>query len=295
MTSAERVHAAPIDAWACQLEAERSEALCAEVERGSVLLFPRLPFAMLPGEKRFLSDAFGTAERKNVNLRPGSPEVRGARGSPEEIAALGAMLARYATAATQLIDAIIPRYRAYRRAGSTSFRPCRIEGRSQSWRSDDTRMHVDAFPSNPVRGRRILRVFSNVHPAAQPRLWNIGEPFAAYARRFLPHAKRALPGSASLLNALGVTKSRRSAYDHLMLQLHDAAKADLEYQRSAPRLEFGFPAGATWVVFTDEVVHAATAGQFAFEQTFYLDVEGMRDRASSPLAVLEGLTGRRLV
>ena len=79
-----------------------------------------------------------------------------------------------------------------------------------------------------------------------------------------------------------------------MLQLHDAAKSDLEYQRSAPRLEVGFPAGSTWIVFTDEVVHAATAGQFAFEQTLYLDVEGMRDRSASPLAVLEDLTGRRL-
>jgi hypothetical protein len=295
MTAAQRIHPAAIDAWASAPDAERSEALCEALESGSVLLFPRLPFAVLPGEARFLSDAFATEDRKNVNLRAGSPEVRGARGSPGEMEALGAMIARYATAARQLVDAILPRYRAHLRTGSTSFRPCRIEGRAQSWRSDDTRMHVDAFPSNPVRGQRILRVFSNVHPAAQPRVWNIGEPFADYARRFLPRARRQWPGSSRLLSALGVTKSRRSAYDHLMLQLHDAAKADLEYQRGAPRLEFGFPAGATWVVFTDAVVHAATAGQFAFEQTFYLEVAGMRDRSASPLAILEGLTGERLV
>ncbi len=295
MTAPERIHPCAIDAWACELDAQRSDSLGAQLERGGVVLLPQLSFRILPGEDRFLSDAFATEDRKNVNIRPGSREVRGARGTAEELEALAAMLGRYAASATQLIDGLFPRYRPHRRPGSTSFRPCRIEGRAQTWRSDDTRMHVDAFPSNPMQGRRILRVFSNVNPASRPRMWNIGEPFADYARRFLPRARREVPGSARLLAALGVTKSRRSAYDHFMLQLHDAAKADLEYQRSAPRLEFGFPAGATWIVFTDEVVHAATAGQFAFEQTFYLDVEGMRERSASPLAVLEGLTGRALV
>ncbi len=295
MTSPERIQHSAIDSWSCELDAQRGDALCAQIERGGVILLPRLPFGLLPGEERFLSDAFAVEERKNVNIRAGSREVRGARGTAEELQALGAMVGRYAAAATQLIDGLFPRYRAHCRAGSTSFRPCRVEGRAQSWRGDDTRMHVDAFPSNPMRGRRILRVFSNVNPRSRPRMWNIGEPFAEYARRFLPRTKREVPGSASLLAVLRVTKSRRSAYDHLMLQLHDAAKADLEYQRSAPRLEVGFPAGSTWIVFTDEVVHGATAGQFAFEHTLYLDVEGMRDRSASPLAVLEGLTGRALV
>lgn len=295
MTMSERIHTLEIDDWACQVDAARGDSACAALERGSVVLLPRLSFATLPGEERFLSEAFATEDRKNVNIRPGSREVRGARGTSEDLEALGQMLGRYATMSARLIDAILPRYRAHRHPGSTSFRPCRIEGREQSWRHDDTRMHVDSFPSNPVRGRRILRVFSNVNPQSRPRMWNIGEHFAPFAERFLPRARREWPGSASLLAALGITKSRRSAYDHLMLQLHDAAKADTEYQRSAPRLEFGFPAGGTWIAFTDQVVHAATVGQFAFEQTFYLDLEGMREPRASPLAVLEELTGRRLV
>ena len=294
MTTSERIHTLEIGDWDCREDAALGEATCAALERGSVILLANLPFATLPGEERFLSEAFATEDRKNVNMRPGDREVRGARGTPEDLEALGRMLGRYAASSAGLIDAILPRYRGHRRPGSTSFRPCRIEGRAQSWRHDDTRMHIDSFPSNPVRGRRILRVFSNVNPRSRPRQWNIGEPFASFAQRFLPRARRPWPGSASLLAALGITKSRRSAYDHLMLQLHDAAKADSQYQRSAPRLEFGFPAGATWIAFTDEVVHAATAGQFAFEQTFYVELEGMRDRRAAPLAVLEGLTGRRL-
>ena len=47
----------------------------------------------------------------------------------------------------------------------TSFRPGAIETRALSPRKDDKRLHVDAFPSSPVQGRRIFRVFTNAHPA----------------------------------------------------------------------------------------------------------------------------------
>jgi hypothetical protein len=36
------------------------------------------------------------------------------------------------------------------------------------------------------------------------------------------------------------------------------------------------------------------SGQFAFEQTFYLPVNAMKDPERSPLRVLERLTGRTL-
>jgi hypothetical protein len=49
------------------------------------------------------------------------------------------------------------------------------------------------------------------------------------------------------------------------------------------------------MVYTDQVPHAAMGGRFAFEQTFYLPVAGMRDPAHSPLRVLERLMGRELV
>jgi hypothetical protein len=44
----------------------------------------------------------------------------------------------------------------------------------------------------------------------------------------------------------------RSEYDHRMLQLHDLAKADLDYQKSVPQQEFQFPPGSTWIVFSDQ-------------------------------------------
>ena len=154
---------------------------------------------------------------------------------------------------------------------------------------------MDAFPSNPVRGRRILRVFTNVNPDGAQREWLLGESFESFAGRFFPLASGAMPGSARLMKSLGITKSLRSDYDHFMLQLHDLAKGDERYQRTSPREVMPFSPGNTWIAFTDQVVHAATRGQYAFEQTFYVDVDRMHDRAASPLAVLERMAGRALV
>ena len=56
-----------------------------------------------------------------------------------------------------------------------------------------------------------------------------------------------------------------------------------------------FTPGSTWLVYTDQVSHAAMAGQYAFEQTFYLPVSGMADPSKSPLRVLERLLRRELV
>jgi hypothetical protein len=55
-----------------------------------------------------------------------------------------------------------------------------------------------------------------------------------------------------------------------------------------------FPSGSTWLTFTDEVGHAAMAGQYQLEQTFLLPVAAMIDQQRAPLRVLERLKGRRL-
>src|SRR6267143_61462 len=88
--------------------------------------------------------------------------------------------------------------------------------------------------------------------------------------------------------------SSRSEYDHLMLQLHDRVKADTGYQEQAPQQRIDFPVGSTWMVFSDQVLHAAMRGQFVMEETLMLPVSGMRTPETSPLRVLERITGHRL-
>ena len=97
------------------------------------------------------------------------------------------------------------------------------------------------------------------------------------------------------MHALGITKSLRSEYDHLMLQLHDLAKADPDYQRDAPQRAIAFMPGTSWICFSDQVMHAAMSGQYLLEQTYRLPLAAMASPEASPLSVLESLSGRRLV
>ena len=266
----------------------------AVLESGMVLSFPHMPFVMTEAERRFLDPAFLDGRAKNISVRWPSGKLRGATGSPEDLVALRAMIVRFAEDAHALVNRLFPHYVANLVRGNTSFRPVRVEGRATSWRKDDTRLHVDAFPSNPTRGVRLLRVFTNVNPSGEPRRWRVGEPFEDFAKRHVAQIGKPLPGSAKLLRALHVTKAERTEYDHVMLQLHDRGKADLAYQREGPQQSVDFMPGTTWVVYSDQVQHAAMGGQHMLEQTFLLDVEEQLNPDTSPLRTLERLRGRRL-
>jgi hypothetical protein len=188
---------------------------------------------------------------------------------------------RFAADATALGRAVYPGTTP----GRTSFRPVEAAGRASSWRSDDRRLHVDAFPARPTGGARILRVFTNLHPE-RPRVWRLGEPFEAVLRRFGDRLGTPSRAAAMALQALGVTRGRRTPYDQLMLRLHDAMKRDAAYQSGAPHTILELPPGATWLAFTDQVSHAVVSGALAFEQTLLVPMRSLRDPASAPLAAL---------
>lgn len=295
MDAAEVLEAFSLANWVVTPDAATQQRAVSALEAGKVLFFPQLSFALAPAEARFLTPQAADNTRKNISFDPASGRCIGAAIGAEDGAALAAMLDRYGRLSTSFVQALFPGYAAELERARTSFRPVEVEQRPQSVRHDDRRLHVDAFPTRPMRGRRILRVFSNVAPDGEARQWNVGEPFADFAVKFLPRLPPALPGSAGLLKLLGITKGRRSAYDQIMLGLHDAGKRDEAYQRNAPRSAVNFPPGSTWIVYTDQVLHAALAGHFAFEQTFHLPLAALADPERSPVRVLERLTGRALV
>ena len=257
-----------------------------------MLVLPNLKFELMPAERRFLDTSWSDGRAKNISLD--GDAIRGARGGASDLRDLAAMIARFAANASDLLAAMLPRYAPYLKRARTSFRPLLTEGRDVSWRKDDTRLHIDAFPSRPNHGERILRVFCNVNPH-DDRVWRVGEAFEAMAVRFVPRIRRLLPLEPAVLAALRVTKGRRSEYDHLMLGLHDAAKADVEYQRTCPQQEVRFAPGTTWICYSDQVMHAAMSGQFMLEQTIHLPIAALYRPELSPLRVLERLMSRRLV
>jgi hypothetical protein len=274
------------------LAAPQPDALAA-LESGDVLHLPDFPFALSPDEARLLDESFAEPGRKNVSFDPATGRIAGFVGDDAARRSADHLIRRYGATAQRIVETLFPHYRDRMRAAPTSLRLHPVEA-ALSWRKDDSRLHVDAFPSRPNRGERILRVFLNVNPAGAPRVWRVGEPFDAIARHFLPRVPAQWPGAAWLLQALHITKSRRSRYDHVMLHLHDAMKADADYQAHSPQQQVDFAPGSAWICYSDQTSHAAMSGQFMLEQTFHLPLAAMAHPARAPLRVLEQLAGRSL-
>jgi hypothetical protein len=169
-------------------------------------------------------------------------------------------------------------------------------------------MHVDAFPTRPTQGARILRFFQNIH-LTQPRAWAVGEPFRTLLPQFAP-AEIAFPRAENRTlrqrrielcrTALGQTLGRafpalkRSSYDRFMLAFHNHLKESDAYQANGQRELISFPSGSAWMAYTDAVPHAVLSGQYALEQTVLVAVDAMVAPDNAPLHVLESLTGTRL-
>lgn len=263
------------------------------LERQGLVVLPGRPFELTAQERPLIDPVHSDGKAKNISLGPDG--VRGARTGDPDTPRLAALMARYRDFAESTLRALAPTYAPHLQRGRTSLRTRDVDEPARSARKDDRRLHVDAFASQPTGGRRILRVFTNIDPRGEDRIWRVGESFETHARRFLPKARGALPLESETLAVLGVTRARRTPYDHLMLQIHDRSKLDLDYQQRAPARETAFSAGSSWVVYTDSVVHAAIAGRFALEQTFYLPLEAMASPQDAPARILERLTGRALV
>ena len=272
-------------------------AWIAALEAGKVLYFPNFAehgFAPQKEELALFREDIRDPKTRNISLSA-SGDLKGVVGDDATKALMAGMIGRFRAEAEGLLANLVPRYGEHLRRGATSFRPAVVQNREQSWRADDRRMHVDAFPSRPTYGERLLRVFTNVNLEGEPRVWRVGEPFEDVARRFLPKVKPYSAWQAKVLNALHVTKSLRSEYDHIMLQLHDAMKSDLDYQKNAPQVTFNFPPGCAWVCFSDQTSHAVMAGQYLMEHTLQLSPMHQYDKDASPLAILTRMQGHALV
>jgi len=278
----------PVVAETCYRSAEALEA-------GEILFLPSYGFSVPESYQPLFSSPILQRGSKNVSYSPTTGKLFGTASRGQSLSILEEMMKRFAHFAQKTVTRLLPIYRTGLVRARTSFRPIEIESRPMPWRKDDKRLHIDAFRSSPIQGNRILRLFCNVNPADQTHLWRIGEPFEQTAGRFLPSIKPPFPFSSAALMLTSTTKSRRTFYDHIMLCLQDRMKRDQRYQEEAEQVKVEFPAGSTWLAFTDQVPHAVMRGQYQLEQTFLLDISRLHDQSTSPLHVLERLAGRRLV
>ncbi|HXH55010.1 MAG TPA: Kdo hydroxylase family protein [Gammaproteobacteria bacterium] len=291
------LHTLTTSSWTEPLSTVEQESAITALEDGKVLYFPNLSFEFSTAEQALLTPDVLSAGFKNISFNPKNGKIKGTAESQEKSLSslMTLLMVRFFNNSRFLLNNIIPHYQGALQIGRTSYRPIEVLGRKTSLLKDDTRLHIDAFPATPNQGKRILRVFSNVNPENQARLWHLGEPFEQVVQQFLPVFKNPFFGYRKLLSLLKITKSYRSLYDHMMLTLHDEMKKSNVYQNKVQKTEMPFPAGSTWVVMTDCVSHAALSGQFLLEQTFYLAPSKMKNPEKSPLRVLEKMLCKKLV
>ncbi len=269
-------------------------SLVEHLENGAILYLPNLPFTLLASEQDLLSADIMPLKAKNISYDPRNQTLKAFEPHHAHYVKLTAMLQRYSEFAAKLLAKTVPHYTQALAIARTSYRPVEIAGRmAKSYRKDDSRLHIDAFPASPNQGQQLLRVFSNVHPHHQPRVWRVGEAFPEVVKHFKNNLRLPLPFVNPLLHALHITRTLRTPYDSLMLQLHDVMKADSQYQDHVAQqcLELT----GSWIVFTDQVSHAAMRGQYCLEQTFMLPSCARKNPDASPLHVLQRQMGRALV
>ena len=277
---------------------ERERAL----EGGAILLFRDPPFAIPEADRAFLlaQRQSGGRFHKNIAYRPARDRVTGFAGGRQDRERLRRVLADYSRASLDTLGRVLPDYAPSWRVDYASFRPIEEEGRELPPKARKDRIHVDAFPTRPTNGDRILRFFSNIHPD-KAREWMSGGTFDRLAGRYavdsglLAEARRARPSlSSRLLRAAGARRDLPSAYDRFMLRFHDYLKESAELHASSEREFLRFAPGATWIVLTDMVSHAVLSGRFALEQTVILARGSLRAPDLAPIAILERLAGERL-
>jgi hypothetical protein len=283
----------------------RARAYCQMLESGQILFFRELPY-LLPAEDREFLLTQEWAElrlHKNISYRPGEDILKGVTGSAETVERLHSILRNYNAHVMEFLKNFLSPYAGKWILDFASFRPFEEERRGLPLHKRNDLLHVDAFPSRPTRGGRILRVFTNLNPS-KPRVWNVTGPFERLAREYADAAGlRQIAEDDSTVSRtvqnwgakLGFAGFGRTPYDMFMLRFHDFLKENKAFQADSEKTPVHFPPLSTWVVFTDGVAHAAMSGQYAMEQTLLIPPEALVAPEHAPYRILETIAGCPLI
>ena len=273
------------------------------LEHAGVLFFPELKFNIEKDEKViFDPNLLGMGCKKIIydleqdvlkGLSSGAGVTHQAKSSVENV------MRRFAITARDFVHQALPQYANDLKTAGTSFRTSEVVGGfggcGGEVRKKDQLLHVDAFATNPVNGDRILRLYANINPDNQDRVWHLGDDFCTIIKRFAPQVARPMLFSRTLMRLFGRTKSSRSLYDHYMLSINNLMQKDKEYQEQIDYTETSFPSGSSWLAFCDQISYGILSGQYVLEQSFYLPVKAMKYPDQSPLKQLQKFYGKSIL
>jgi hypothetical protein len=287
----------------------QARAWCAQLEGGEILYFPETPVPIRREDIAFLlgQQQTDSSLHKNIAYKPNIDKLSGMdtkAGDAGAEARLQSIMREYSKSVVAFLTGFLSPYQARWELDYASFRPQEEQGRDLPLRKRNDLLHTDAFPTRPTYGARILRFFNNIHPS-RTRDWVVGDPFATIVKQFVPAEIAPSPDSGLSRAAKGVGRAvglgaalpsvKRSPYDDFMMRFHNFLKENARFQAECAKYPWQFPAGSSWMVYTDTVPHAVLAGQYALEQTLLVKPEALVAPETSPLKVLEGIAGTSLV
>ena len=294
-----------VTGWRAEASAaDLARSYCQQLEQGRVLFFSHPPFEFSEDDREFLLNQRAGDSRlhKNISYRPQQDLMRGFSDGIEATQRMHGILRNYSRQVVAFVSRFLAPYAGKFTLDFASYRPFEEEGRDLTLHKRNDLLHVDAFPSRPTHGGRILRVFTNIHPNKE-RVWMTGEPFRELAKSYAEDAglrkfaekRSSMPRWLSQgMQRIGMAVPHRSAYDSFMLRFHDYLKENRDYQSASGKVRMVFPPMSTWLVFTDGVPHAALSGQCALEQTFIIPRPALVAPNDSPIQVLEQICGKPL-
>jgi hypothetical protein len=249
------------------------------LESGGIVYFPQSPFRRSEADTQLLLTQHqkDASYHKNIAYRPLEDRLTGLKDvNAADLDRLRRIMADFSKQAVELLETVFPPYVGGYKLDFASYRPIEENGRKMRLRARNDLIHVDSFPTRPVYGDRILRVFENINPN-QGRVWRTSDSFDVLAQQF--RAQRKPPGDLNkpakpslpslMLRALGLKANGGSAYCRKNL--------------------WEFPPGSAWIVYTDMVSHSVLSGQYALEQTFIVSQNAMVLREKTPINILRKL------
>jgi hypothetical protein len=289
---------------------ERAKWYCQQLELGHILFFADIPFDLPENHLEFLLSQRQASSHyhKNISYCPSQDRLHGfSKSSPEDLLRMRNIMREYSRQVTYFLSQFLSPYARSWSLDFASLRTLEEKGRRLPLHKRNDLLHVDAFPSRPTNGGRILRVFTNINPS-QPRLWITTDRFDQLARRFAQDAglnqiaaqaasktHRLLRRAMRLMRAIGMPVVDRSPYDKFMLRFHNYLKENFSFQEQCVKTRLEFPPRSTWIVFTDAVPHAVLRGQFALEHTYIVPLNALLMPHKAPVRVLEALCGQPLL
>ncbi|MCI0680815.1 MAG: Kdo hydroxylase family protein [Gemmataceae bacterium] len=270
--------------------------IAARLERGELFTFDSCPFALPDSaEREFLfHQTLDGTEAKHIGYEPRPGRVYGLKARDAAHAdRLRQTLGRAGEQALSWLHGFFPAYAGGVDLGHVAFHPEEEATRKLGPLERNDLLHVDVPPPRS-EGRRLLRLFVNLHPA-DPRVWHTSLTLAALLERFgaelgLPTAADAgwwRPVRQGLLRLFHPGRPPASPFEEFMLRLHDFLKRHDNFQERAPRICWQFRPHATWLVFTDGVAHAELRGRFVLEFAFSIAPAKLTCPEASPAAQFE--------